>query len=61
MRKFKSMEADALLLTDAEVSRLLDPLTRRLLYVGGSRANVYLKTAFFEDGRTKTTPPSCAI
>ena len=44
------MEADAVLLTDIEVSRLNEPLMRRLVYVGASRANVYLEAAFWEDG-----------
>lgn len=50
VRKFKGMEADAVLLTDIEVSRLNEPLMRRLVYVGASRANVYLEAAFWEDG-----------
>lgn len=49
VRKFKGMEADAVLLTDIVVSRLNEPLMRRLVYVGASRANVYLEAAFWED------------
>ena len=48
-RKFKGLEAKAVLLIDAETSRLSDPLIRRLLYVGASRASLCLEIAFFED------------
>ncbi len=50
VRKFKGMEADAVLLIDVEIGKLTNPLTKRLIYVGASRANIYLETAFFEDG-----------
>ena len=49
VRKFKGMEADAVLLTDLEVNRLKEPLMQRLVYVGASRANVYLEAAFCEN------------
>ena len=49
VRKFKGLEAQAILLVDGEVSRLAEPLTRRLLYVGCSRAKAYLQIAFWED------------
>ena len=49
VRKFKGLEAQAVLLVDAEVSRLPSPLMRRLLYVGSSRAKTYLQIAFCED------------
>lgn len=49
VRKFKGLEAQAILLVDGEVSRLTEPLTRRLLYVGCSRAKAYLQIAFWED------------
>lgn len=52
VRKFKGMEADAVLLTDVAVGKLKEPLMQRLVYVGASRANVYLEAAFCED-RTK--------
>ena len=48
-RKFKGLEAKAVLLIDAETSRLDDPLIRRLLYVGASRAALCLEVAFYED------------
>ena len=49
VRKFKGLEGQAILLIDAEVSKLADPLIKRLLYVGCSRAKAYLQLAFFED------------
>ena len=48
-RKFKGLEAKAVLLIDSETSRLDDPLIRRLLYVGASRASLCLEVAFYED------------
>jgi hypothetical protein len=48
-RKFKGLEAKAVLLIDVEVSKLTDPVMQRMIYIGGSRANTYLKVAFFED------------
>lgn len=48
-RKFKGLEAKAVLVTDVEVSKLIDPVMLRMLYIGGSRANSYLKVAFYED------------
>lgn len=48
VRKFKGMEADAVLLIDIEIKKLATPLTKRLFYVGASRANVYLEMAFCE-------------
>lgn len=38
-----------MLLTDIEVSKLEEPVMRRLIYVGGSRATTYLKLAFYEN------------
>lgn len=49
VRKFKGMEADAVLLVDVEIGKIADPLTKRLIYVGASRANIYLETAFCEN------------
>lgn len=49
VRKFKGLEARAILLIDVDVSRLPQALTQRLLYVGCSRANTYLRVAFYED------------
>jgi hypothetical protein len=49
VRKYKGLEAKAVLLTDIEVSRLEESVMRRLIYVGGSRATTYLKLAFYEN------------
>ena len=48
-RKYKGLEAKAVLLIDVEVSKLTDAVMQRMIYIGGSRANSYLKVAFFED------------
>lgn len=53
VRKFKGLEARAVLVVDIEVSRLNDPVMRRMLYIGGSRANSYLKVAFLDDVEQK--------
>ena len=41
--------AKAVLLVDVEVSKLTDAVMQRMIYIGGSRANTYLKVAFYED------------
>lgn len=43
------MEAKTVLLVDVEVSKLTDVVMQRMLYMGGSHANTYLKVAFYED------------
>lgn len=48
-RKYKGLEAKAVLLIDVEVSKLTDVVMQRMIYIGGSRANTYLKVAFYED------------
>jgi hypothetical protein len=48
-RKYKGLEAKAVLLVDIEVSKLTDAVMQRMIYIGGSRANTYLKVAFYED------------
>lgn len=48
-RKYKGLEARAVLLVDVEVSKLTDAVMQRMIYIGGSRANTYLKVAFYED------------
>ena len=48
-RKYKGLEAKAVLLVDVEVSKLTDAVMQRMIYIGGSRANTYLKVAFYED------------
>lgn len=49
VRKFKGLEAKAVLLVDMPVSRLAVELWQRLFYVGCTRALAYLKVAFWED------------
>ena len=46
VRKFKGLEAKAVLLIDILVNRLTNELHKRLVYVGSSRANTYLQLAF---------------
>ena len=41
VRKFKGLEAKAVLLIDILVNRLTNELYKRLVYVGSSRANTY--------------------
>lgn len=49
VRKFKGLEAKAVLLIDMAVSKIVNPLWQRLLYVGATRAVSYLQLAFLED------------
>lgn len=49
VRKFKGLEARAVLLIDIIASRLTDELHKRLVYVGSSRANTYLQLAFYDN------------
>lgn len=49
IRKFKGLEADAILIVDASMSALMIPENRRLLYVGTSRAKNLLNIAMLED------------
>ena len=49
IRKFKGLEAKAVLIVDFRFSELDDELARRIFYVGCSRANAYLQVAFFKD------------
>lgn len=51
VRKFKGLEAKAVLLIDVESSKLADSVMRRLMYVGCSRANSYLQIAFYDDSQ----------
>lgn len=48
-RKYKGLEAKAVLLVDVEVFKLSDAVMQRMIYIGGSRANTFLKVAFYED------------
>ena len=52
IRKFKGLEAEAILLVDVPLSGLAFPEYRRLLYVGSSRAKNLLKIAMLEDVET---------
>ncbi len=49
IRKFKGLEAEAVLIVDAPLSSLARPESRRLLYVGSSRAKSLLSIAMLED------------
>ena len=49
IRKFKGLEAEAILIVDASMSALAIPENRRLLYVGSSRAKNLLNIAMLED------------
>lgn len=57
VRKFKGLEATAVLLIDVNLSELPDDLMQRLIYVGSSRATMYLKIAFCEDIAKKNYGP----
>lgn len=49
VRKFKGLEAKAVLLIDIGADKLVDDLHKRLVYVGCSRANTYLQLAFYDN------------
>ena len=49
VRRYKGLEAKAVLLVDVCVSRLTDSTCQRLIYVGSSRATAYLETLFLND------------
>ena len=49
IRKFKGLEAQAVLIVDFRYSEADNELTRRIFYVGCSRANAYLQVALFKD------------
>ena len=49
VRRYKGLEAKAVLLVDVRVSRLTDSTCQRLIYVGSSRAPAYLETLFLND------------
>lgn len=49
IRKFKGLEAKAVLITDFSLSSLASPEDKRLLYVGTSRAKDILNVAMLED------------
>lgn len=54
VRKFKGLEAKAVLLIDVVVNKLDDELHKRLVYVGASRANTYLQLAFYDSAHEGT-------
>lgn len=49
IRKFKGLEAQAVLIVDFRFSEVTDELARRIFYVGCSRANAYLQVALYKD------------
>ena len=49
MRRYKGLEAKAVLLLDVRTSELTKPTCQRLIYVGSSRAAAYLETIFLDD------------
>lgn len=49
IRKFKGLEADAILIVDASMIGLKSDADRRILYVGASRAKNYLEIAMIQD------------
>lgn len=49
VRRYKGLEAKAVLLVDVHVSSLVNPTSQRLIYVGSSRAAAYLETIFLDD------------
>lgn len=52
IRKYKGLEAEAILIVDVQMSALTNPENRRLLYTGTSRAKNLLNIAMFEDINT---------
>ncbi len=52
IRKFKGLEAEAILIVDAQMSALANPENRRLLYTGASRAKNLLNIAMLKDIET---------
>ena len=49
VRRYKGLEAKAVLLMDVHVSKLMKLTCQRLVYVGSSRASTYLETIFLND------------
>ena len=49
VRRYKGLEAKAVLLVDVRVSQLTNPTCQRLIYVGSSRATAYLEAIFLDD------------
>ena len=56
VRRYKGLEAKAVLLVDVHVSKLVKPTCQRLVYVGSSRASAYLETIFLSDVSAEEYP-----
>lgn len=56
VRRYKGLEAKAVLLVDVHVSKLVKPTCQRLVYVGSSRAFAYLETIFLSDVSAEEYP-----
>lgn len=56
LRRYKGLEAKAVLLVDVHVSKLVKPTCQRLVYVGSSRASAYLETIFLSDVSAEEYP-----
>ena len=56
VRRYKGLEAKAVLLVDVCVSQLTNPTCQRLIYVGSSRATAYLETLFLNDVSSEEYP-----
>ena len=50
-RKFKGLEADVIIIIDADPETFADEESRRLFYVGASRAKHYLDIVFVGDNQ----------
>jgi superfamily I DNA/RNA helicase len=60
VRRFKGLEAKAVLILDVKTSELTQEITRNLLYVGSSRATLKLKLLILDDVRRKDYPVALA-
>ena len=60
VRRFKGLEAKAVLIVDTKTSELSDKISQRLLYVGCSRASAKLKVLILDDVRRKDYPVTLA-
>ncbi len=56
VRRYKGLEAKAVLLLDVRTSELTKPTCQRLIYVGSSRAAAYLETIFLNDVPAEAYP-----
>ena len=53
VRRFKGLENDVIIIVDADLSHIIDPVKKRLLYVALSRARVHAAIFIDLDGRYK--------